>query len=150
MHDVQIPGPFAEWLRALERGERQLPDCVGERHHFTPEFVLRKFRSPERKLFQLDKTNGSCVETTPKEAAWEANLYAVDDPNGQHSGIVEGFFSVAENFAADSLKVLLNATSRFTDDDRGNLAFLLAIQEQRAPGYLGTFQEWSAPAFVDT
>lgn len=141
MGDPQVPGPFAEWLRGLERGEKQLPNCDGERHHYTPEFLLKKFRGPGHKLFQLDKNVGSCEEIKPKDAAWHPNLYAVDSATGEHDGMIEGFFSIAENFAADSLNVLLNAPAKFTDEDRGNLAFLLAIQEQRAPGYLAEWEE---------
>jgi hypothetical protein len=137
----QIPGPFAEWLRGLERGEKTIPNCEGERHHYTPEFLLKKFRGPGRRLFQLDKTDGSCEEVAAKEAAWDRNLYAVESDTGEHNGIVEGFFSVAEGFAAPSLSLLLNAPARFTDADRGNLAFLLAIQEQRAPGWLEEFEQ---------
>ncbi len=142
MPEMHIPGPFAEWLRALARGEREIPNCEGERHHYTPEFVLKKFRGPRHKLlFQLDKKDGTCEEVKPKDAAWDRNLYAVESTTGEHNGIIEGFFSVAEGFAAESLRILLGAPSRFTDDDRGNLAFLLAIQEQRAPGYLEEWEE---------
>jgi hypothetical protein len=36
---------------------------------------------------------------------------------------------------------LLSTPASFADDDRGNLAFLLAIQEQRAPGWLEEWQQ---------
>ncbi len=65
----------------------------------------------------------------------------MESASGEHDGIIEGFFSVAENFAAPSLRLLLNASARFTDADRANLAFLLAIQEQRAPGWLEEFEQ---------
>jgi Protein of unknown function (DUF4238) len=141
MPEKWIPGPFAEWLRGLARGERTLPNCEGERHHYTPEFMLKKFRGSGKQLFQLDKTDGSCEPVRPKDVGWDRNLYAVDSVTGEHDGIIEGFFSVAENFAAESLGRLLMAPDRFTEDDRGNLAFLLAIQEQRVPGWLEEFEE---------
>jgi NAD-dependent dihydropyrimidine dehydrogenase PreA subunit len=146
MPELQIPGPFAEWVRSVASGERSIPNAEGERHHYTPQFVLKKFQGPARKLFQLDKRDGSCVEVKPKDAAWAPNLYAVETDDGQHDGIIEGFISVAENFAAPSLGRLLNAPASFTDEDRGNLAFLLAIQEQRAPGWLVEFEERIAQA----
>ena len=77
----------------------------------------------------------------PKDAAWDKDLYTVDSDTGEHDGIIEGLFSVAESFAAESLRRLLNAPKDFTEDDRGNLAFLLAIQEQRVPGYLREWEE---------
>lgn len=139
MPENQIPGPFAEWLLEVIRGEKTVPNAEGERHHYTPEFMLRRFRGKGGKLYQLDKLDGSCEPVRPKDAAWEPNLYTVESVTGEHNGIIEGFFSVAESFAAPSLGVLLNAPARFTEEDRGNVAFLLAIQEQRAPGWL---EEW--------
>lgn len=141
MSENRVPGQFAEWLEGLARGERKLPNCDGERHHYTPQFVLKKFRGADGQLFQLDKTDGSCALIKPKDAAWDPNLYTVDSVTGEHDGIVEGLLSVAENFAADSLKRLLTTQAKFTEEDRGNLAFLLAIQEQRAPGWLLEFEE---------
>jgi Protein of unknown function (DUF4238) len=146
MPEDQIPGPFAEWLSAVMRGDKSVPNCDGQRHHYTPEFMLKKFRGAGRKLFQLDKTDGSCEEIKPKDAAWEENLYAVESITGDHDGIIEGFFSVAENFAASSLSLLLTTPARLTESDRGNLAFLLAIQEQRAPGWLEEFDQRLAQA----
>lgn len=141
MSDFEMPGAFAEWLRGVVRGENTIPSCEGERHHYTPEFLLKKFRGPGRKLFQLDKADGSYEEVSPKEAGWDRGLYTVESFTGEHDGIIEGFFSLAENFAAPSLGLLLNAPTRFTDADRANLAFLLAIQEQRAPGWLEEFEQ---------
>jgi hypothetical protein len=139
MQHVEIPGPFAEHLRAIARGKKELPNCPGERHHYVPEFLIRRFRSRSsagRKLFQLDKIDGTCEETTPARAAWDPNLYAVESTTGEHDGIVEGLFSLAENYAAQSLRVFLSDPESLSEEDRANLAFLLAIQEQRAPGFL--------------
>jgi hypothetical protein len=141
MPENQIPGPFAEWLVGLMRGEKTVPNAEGQRHHYTPEFLLRRFRGKGGVLYQLDKLDGSYQAVKPKDAAWEANLYSIESVTGEHNGIIEGFFSVAENFAARSLGILLNAPARFTEEDRGNLAFLLAIQEQRAPGWLEEWQQ---------
>jgi hypothetical protein len=49
------------------------------------------------------------MEIKPKEAAWDKSLYTVESDTGEHDGIIEAFFSVAESFAADSLRRLLNA-----------------------------------------
>lgn len=89
MPEKWIPGPFAEWLRGLARGDRTLPNCEGERHHYTPEFMLKKLRGPGKQLFQLDKTDGSCKPVRPKDVGWDRNLYAVDSVTGEHDGIIE-------------------------------------------------------------
>jgi len=76
------------------------------------------------------------ARSSPQKAAWSSNLYTVESTTGEHDGIVEGFFSVAEGFAAPTLKKFLADPSALSDRDRGDLAFLVAIQEQRVPGFL--------------
>jgi Protein of unknown function (DUF4238) len=138
---ARIPGAFSAWLDELMEGRRSLRSADGSRHHYVPEFVLKHFCCGKRTLFQLDKETGDCNQTTPKEAAWAEDLYAVESVTGEHDGIIEGFFSVAESFSAESLARLLRNPAHFTDDDRGNLAFLAALQELRAPGFLAEFEE---------
>jgi hypothetical protein len=128
-------------MAAVARGEKPLSNSSGSRHHFVPEFLLRKFRgrgAEGRHLFVLDKSNGAIEESTPKEAGWQERLYDIDSIDGKHDGLIEGLFGLAENFASGSLKTLLstNADQDLADDDRGNLAFLIAAQEQRVPGAL--------------
>ncbi len=140
MPENLLPGPFAAWVRALAEGKKTLPNCDGERHHYVPRFHLKHFRGGGR-LFQLDKTDGTCEEVKLKDAAWAPNLYSLENDDAEHNGVIEGFFSVAEGFAAESLSRLVKAPDSFTLDDRGNLAFLFAIQEQRAPGYLTEWEQ---------
>src|SRR5438874_1194692 len=102
----KIEGRFVDWIQALAEGEATFPNCDGERHHYVPQFLLKRFRRGGR-LYQLDKETGVCEETTPKEAAWHKDLYRVESTTGEHDGIVEGFFSLAENFAAPALDALV-------------------------------------------
>jgi hypothetical protein len=138
--DLPIPGEFSKWLAELGAGEREFPNCDGERHHYVPQFLLQRFRGKGH-LFQLDKLDGTCKETTAKEAAWDKDLYMVESTTGEHDGIVEALFGLSENFAAPSLKGLLRGPENLTDGNRGNLAFLIAIQEQRAPGFMQEHKE---------
>lgn len=142
--DVPLQGRFAEHLRAIAIGEKPYPNAEGDRHHYVPEFVLRRFHAPaprSRKIFQLDKTDGSCIETTPKNAAWESGLYAVQSVTGRHDGLIEGLFGLAEGYAAPALEALLSNPAALSDDDRGDIAFFVAIQEQRDPGFLRDMTE---------
>jgi hypothetical protein len=50
--------------------------------------------------------------------------------------MIEAIFGLAENYASESLTRLAQNDCRFTDDDRGNIAYLIAAQEQRVPGAL--------------
>jgi Protein of unknown function (DUF4238) len=99
------------------------------------QFQLKRFRGGG-KLYELDKQTGEVKQTTPKEAAWDKDLYKVVSKSGDHDGVIEGFFSLAEDFARDALDGLVRDGENLTEHDRSDLAFLAAIQEQRAPGFL--------------
>jgi len=139
MEPIKIEGRFVDWMHRLAEGKEALPNCDGERHHYVPQFLLRRFRGGG-KLFQLDKETGEVTETTAKEAAWHKDLYKVVSTTGEHDGVIEGFFALAENFAKEALDGLVRDEEALSNRDRGDLAFLVAIQEQRAPGFLEEFK----------
>jgi len=132
---AQLDGRFVNWMSRLNAGEESLPNCEGQRHHYVPQFLLRRFRGGG-KLYELDKQTGEVAETTAKEAAWDKDLYKVVSKSGEHDGMIEGFFSRAEGFAREALDGLVRDGENLTEGDRSDLAFLVAIQEQRAPGFL--------------
>jgi hypothetical protein len=136
---VQIEGRFVDWMHAVVEGKVSLPTSDGSRHHYVPQFVLRRFRGGGT-LWQLDKETGEIGETTAKDAAWRKNLYRVESTTGEHDGVIEGFFALAENFASAALDGLVRDDGQVSSRDRGDLAFLVAIQEQRAPGFLEEFK----------
>jgi hypothetical protein len=75
-------------LRAIALGDKPLPDAPGDRHHYVPQMLLRRFRAPRsREVFQLDKTDGTCAGVTPKDAAWEQDFYAVESVDGNADGV---------------------------------------------------------------
>ena len=127
-------------MQSFVEGKKQVPPSDGQHHHFVAQFQLKKFKSKEG-LFQLDKEDGTCEVVTPKKAAWSSDLYTVESETGEHDGMVEALFSVIEGFAAPALKQFLADPMDLTDRDRGDLAFLVAIQEQRVPGFLAEQKE---------
>jgi hypothetical protein len=92
-------------MQEVTEGKRPLPISDAERHHYVAQFQLTKFKGKGR-LYQLDKEDGSCEPVTPKKAAWSSNLYTVESTTGEHDGIVEGFFSVAERIEPPDQEVL--------------------------------------------
>jgi hypothetical protein len=122
-------------MNRLNAGEASLPNCEGSRHHYVPQFLLKRFRG-RSKLYEFDKQTGEAKETTTKEAAWDKDLYKVVSKSGDHDGVIEGFFSLAEGFASEALDGLVRDGESLIEHDRSDLAFLAAIQEQRAPGFL--------------
>ncbi len=127
-------------MHEITEGKRPLPTSDSSRHHYVAQFQLAKFKGKGR-LYQLDKEDGACEVVTPKKAAWSSNLYTVESTTGEHDGIIEGFYAVAEGFAAPALKRFLADPTNLSDRDRGDLAFLVAIQEQRVPGFLAEQKE---------
>ncbi|HMH47684.1 MAG TPA: DUF4238 domain-containing protein, partial [Solirubrobacteraceae bacterium] len=127
MAKPKIEGRFVDWMQSFEEGKEPFPNCDGERHHYVPQFLLKRFRGGG-KLYQLDKETGVCEETTPNEAAWQKDLYKVESTTGSHDGIVEGFFSLAETYGALALDALVGRPEELSNRDRGDLAFLVAIQ----------------------
>lgn len=141
MFETGLPGEFAAHMSGIARGEKPLPTSSANRHHFVPEFVLRRFRAGKkdgRRFYVLDKSDGTVVESSPKQAGWQERLYAIDSIDGLHDGLIEAVFGLAENYASKSLKELLAVEpgGTISDADRANLAFLVAAQEQRVPGAL--------------
>lgn len=136
---IQIEGRFVDWMHSLAEGKVSLPNCEGSRHHYVPQFLLRRFRGGGR-LWQLDKETGEIEETTAKDAAWREDFYRVESTTGKHDGVIEGFFALAENFASTALGGLVRDEEKLSNRDRGDLAFVIAIQEQRAPGFLEEFK----------
>jgi hypothetical protein len=135
-----LRGRFYDWMKALTEGKVPLPNSNAERHHYVAQFQLARFKGKGR-LYQLDKETGEITPTTPKDAAWGTNLYKVESVSGEHDGVIEGYFAIAENFAAPALRRFLANPASLTEDDRCDLAFLIAIQEQRVPGFQAEMKE---------
>jgi len=137
LRSVELPGKFADHLRAIALGDKPLPDAPGERHHYVPQMLLRRFHAPRsREVFQLDKTDGTCTGVKPKDAAWEPYFYAVESVDGDADGLIEALLALGENYAAQALDRFLAHPEELTEDDRLDLAFFVGMQEQRGPGFL--------------
>lgn len=87
---------------------------------------------------RASKRTGDIEVATPKACGWVSGLYTVDSVDGKHDGMIEGLFSLAENYASESMEVLLACSDgdELPPGDRGNLALLIAAQEQRVPSAL--------------
>src|SRR3954464_1507147 len=136
--DQDLPGEFAAHMAAVVSGDKPWPSSTGDRHHCVREFLLRRFQgktSTGKRLFVLDKTDGSIEESRPKETGYEDRLHALNTVDGQYDGLIEGLFGIAENHAARSLEGLVSVSPSpsLQAGDRGNIAYLIAAQEQRVP-----------------
>jgi hypothetical protein len=55
---VQLDGRFVNWMNRLNAGEASLPNCEGSRHHYVPQFLLKRFRG-RSKLYEFGPFRGS-------------------------------------------------------------------------------------------
>jgi hypothetical protein len=53
--------------------------------------------------------------------------------------VLEGLFGLVESYAAQALDAFLNDPAGLSEGDRADLAYLIVLQEQRVPGFLGEF-----------
>jgi Protein of unknown function (DUF4238) len=131
-----LPGSLAAHLRDVGMGKKTLPLFDrSRRHHFIPQFILRRFADPGTGLLhQLDIETGKITQPGPRGAGWEPKLYRVTDDMGRENDYLEGFFALVEMHAADSIRRLHDDAVGLSEGDRANISLFLALQEGRTPG----------------
>jgi hypothetical protein len=131
-----VEGPLAKHLREIAEGTRAVPKTKARRHHFVPSFALSKFATPQKRdgvLFQLDTKTGQPKKMTPDQSCFVEELYTQEDDTGTQDRVLEAFFSIVENYAAQALGRFLADPFELTDEDRQTIAYYLAFQYQRTP-----------------
>jgi hypothetical protein len=133
----ELPGTLAAYFKDVALGHRTLPlDSDAKRHHFVPRFVLRGFvdsRKAGERLWQLDKVTGQIDLVTVEAAASRHQFYRVRVQTGGESNYLEALFSVVEDHAAPSLRLLHEAPEKLDPGHRVNVGFFLGLQEARTP-----------------
>jgi hypothetical protein len=131
-----VEGPLAMHLREIAEGTRPMPTTRARRHHFIPSFALSKFATPLKRdgvLFQLDTKTGQPRRTTPDKSCFVEELYTQDDGAGTQDRVLEAFFSIVENYAAQAFERFLTDPTKLRDEDRQTLSYYLAFQYKRTP-----------------
>jgi hypothetical protein len=127
-------------LAAIGTGKKPWPESKARRHHYVPRFQLAKFTTVGSTLFQLNTKTGQPRKTTPTDAAYKKDFYIYKNEDGGRINVLEGFFAMVENHAADSLTRLL-AEGDVSPEDRATISFFLALQWARTPGALKRVQQ---------
>ena len=133
---TKVEGPLAKHLRDIAEGKRPMPTTRARRHHFVPSFALSKFATPQKRdgvLFRLDTKTGQPRKTTPDKSCFIEELYTHEDDTGAQDRVLEAFFSVVENYAAQALERFLADPMGLGDEDRQTIAYYLGFQYQRTP-----------------
>ena len=131
-----VEGPLVKHLREIAEGKRPVPTTKARRHHFVPSFALSKFATPQKRdgvLFRLDTNSGQPKKTTPDKSCFVEELYSQENETGMQDRVLEAFFSIVENYAAQAFERFLADPMKLSDADRQTLAYYLAFQYQRTP-----------------
>ena len=125
---------FQELERLGKRGPDPIPDTDAKRHHFIPQFLLRRFLAPGRdRLHQLDVESGRPQAIAPAGAASRRHFYSVVDDEGSRHNKIESFLSIVEGYAADALNRLLADPQALQPGDRATLAYFFRLIGVRTP-----------------
>jgi hypothetical protein len=124
---------FQEFEKHLEAGD-DVPDSSAKRHHFIPQFLLRRFLAPgKERLFQLDTHTGKPQAIAPADAASRRHFYSVIDEEGVRHAKIESFLSTVESHAANALTRFTDAPLELDPGDRATLSYFFALFGIRTP-----------------
>ncbi len=111
-----------------------------KKHHYLPQFYLRRFANDDGKLWVFDRETKSYRCVTPKEVGQENHFYTFIDKDGKKNGAIETYFSDIETYASNIIEKLLRLES-LTKEEKGNFSSFIAFQRTRTPEYEKTLNE---------
>lgn len=129
------PGAARQARQMVENGHM----ATTPRHHLVPQFLLRRFADAEGKLAMVKRENLNVqIPTTVNNACNEAGFYRLEtediEPDyreGHDPEAVEKGLAMFEARAERSIRSLLEGSPPWSDEDRYNLANLVALQYSR-------------------
>lgn len=117
----------------LSADETPLPDSEAKRHHFIPQFLLRRFLVEGRdRLFQLDVDTGTPQAIAPSQAASRRHFYSVIEEGSRHTKI-ESLLAIVEGHAAPALERWIATPTSLDPGDRATLAYFIGLVGVRTP-----------------
>jgi hypothetical protein len=125
---------FQELERRAGTGPDPIPDSNAKRHHFIPQFLLRRFlASGSDRLCQLAVGSGTPRAIAPASAASRRHFYAVTDDEGDRHNKVESLLAIVESHAATALARLLDNPAQLEPGDRATLSYFFGLIGFRTP-----------------
>lgn len=109
------------------------PKSDAVRHHYVPQFVMRRFavKGAPKEILRLSKRTGRSERLQIRVANQEEYLYAGVEREDRDNRI-EGLLALTEDSAAPALERLLDGDG-LTEDDALPLSLLLGLQQTRSP-----------------
>jgi hypothetical protein len=109
---------------------------VKKRHHFIPQFYLRKFATlnPKEAICTSDMVTGECRASAANATAYETHCYSVTLPDGSRTDELENWISEVESKAAPILEKLI-AGDRISEQEKADFAAFMALMVVRADSW---------------
>lgn len=116
----------------------KVPRSLAKRHHFVPQFYLRGFAQDD--LLTSVRLDGHQVfSQSVRKAASGTRFYAIDGhPDGDDA--FEKVLSYLESEAARALERVVSGTWPLAAEDRGTLAYFVALQAVRGQDHRRTME----------
>lgn len=111
-----------------------MPEPRSKRHHYVPQFYLRRFADQKGRLSGYRRTTGGTVRITTRNAAVATGFYNIVDETGQPSDALEKDLSDLEGNAAEALRRLVNEWPPEADVKEA-VADFIALQAARTRSF---------------
>jgi len=113
-----------------------------KKHHFNPQFYLRRFATiePDEKIWTYDIELGEGRISTIESTGYEKYLYSVTLDNGQRSDTLEDVIAKIETKAAPIIDKLI-ASNPLTDEERASFASFMALMYVRTNSFRGQYAQ---------
>ena len=108
----------------------------GSRHHYVPQFLLRRFATPDDpyRLWRLDLKTGKPSRCHTKEAAWVKDYYRFKDETLEDLPVdAESTLQMTEDIAAPLIRAMVDTGSSPSPDDRQLLGLFFSLLASRGP-----------------
>ncbi len=108
----------------------------GKRHHYLPQFLLRRFAEKDGDraglVWRADLSRERVLRVAPKHEAAKRHYYGLPPESGLPPEFAERVIGIVESNAATAIQ-RLERGEKLSFDDRHYIALLLALQHRRTP-----------------
>ena len=124
---------------------------IARLHHWVPQFYLKRFCAPSRKLFVVDAVAEAEFTTSPRNVAAERDFNRVEIADHAPDAL-EAAMAAVETEMDGAIERIVKAKKFHGENDRGlifNLMRLLAVRNPRHRETLRDFQTRAAKMMLD-
>jgi hypothetical protein len=109
-------------------------DSEPKRHHYVPQFLLRRFANEPEQVLTIDRRSKSLFRQSVSKAAAQTGFYKITNDDGSTDNSVEHALGKIESRAAIAIAKLVDqGIFPLSDEDRDAVAAFMALQYVRTP-----------------